>query len=395
MRSVFFVYAVCAFASGIALRTIDPLIVPIAQHFAVAPATAALLSTAYALPYAIAQPFLGPLGDRFGKARCVQICVAGLALMLAAGTFAPGFEWLMASRILAGVFAGGLVPLVIAGIGDAYELAERQVMIGRMLFAIITGQMLGSMVAGQVNVVFGWRSALGVAALVAVAATLLSTLAARGIGKRPAAPASGHASFRTLYGRVFENPKAIGLYGAVIAEGALVFGLFPFVGQLLIERTGTPLAAVSSEAGLVLGAFGVGGLLYALSVRRLIATLGVRRMCAVGALVAGLGYAALIAFPVWWLDALALGIAGLAYYMLHNSLQTEAPELAPSARGSAVALFACGFFVGQAVGPLVFGALVRGFGFPTALVASSLGLIALGQYVIRRIVPAPLTASPG
>jgi MFS family permease len=33
-------------------------------------------------------PFLGPLGDRFGKQRCIQVCVAGLALMLAAGAFA-------------------------------------------------------------------------------------------------------------------------------------------------------------------------------------------------------------------------------------------------------------------------------------------------------------------
>jgi hypothetical protein len=44
-------------------------------------------------------------------------------------------------------------------------------------------------------------------------------------------------------------------------------------------------------------------------------------------------------------------VIGLSYYMLHNCLQTEATELAPTARGSAVALFACGFFLGQALGP--------------------------------------------
>ncbi|HEX6020140.1 MAG TPA: MFS transporter, partial [Burkholderiaceae bacterium] len=55
------VFTACAFASGFALRTIDPLVVPIAQRFDVTPATAALLTSAYALPYALAQPFLGPL----------------------------------------------------------------------------------------------------------------------------------------------------------------------------------------------------------------------------------------------------------------------------------------------------------------------------------------------
>ena len=55
-------------------------------------------------------------------------------------------------------------------------------------------------------------------------------------------------------------------------------------------------------------------------------------------------------------------IAGVSFYMLHNSMQTEATELAPSARGSAVALFACGFFVGQGLGPIVFAALLHGLG---------------------------------
>ncbi len=383
MHPIFLVFAVCAFASGFALRTIDPLIVPIAQRFAVAPATAALLSTAYALPYALAQPFLGPLGDRFGKIRCMRVCIAALTVTLTLGVFAPSFEILMGSRIASGIFAGGLIPLVLAGLGDAFELGERQVMIGRMLFAIITGQMLGSAVAGFANDAFGWRSALGAAALVALLAAVLTWT----VGPRGAAPpAHAHASILVLYRRVFENPKAIWLYAAIILEGALVFGLFPFVGQLLIERTGSSLADAPRQAGLVLGAFGIGGLVYALAVRRVIGLLGVRRMCIVGSITAGCSYAALAAFGVWWLDAVAMAVAGLSYYMLHNSLQTEATEVAPSARGSAVALFACGFFLGQAVGPLLFGVLLHGLGFPAALLASFVGLVLLGQLVVRKII---------
>jgi predicted MFS family arabinose efflux permease len=385
MHPVFLVFAVCAFASGFALRTIDPLIVPIAQRFAVTPATAALLSTAYALPYALAQPFLGPLGDRFGKIRCMQVCITALVATLALGAFAPSFDILLGSRVASGVFAGGLIPLVLAGLGDAFEIEERQVMIGRMLFAIITGQMLGSTVAGFANDAFGWRTALGAAALVALLAAVLAWVAApRSAGGTASAPA--RASIGALYGRVFANPKAVWLYAAIILEGALVFGLFPFVGQLLIERTGSSIAAAPSQAGLVLGAFGIGGLAYALAVRRIIAVLGVRRMCIVGSVAAGCSFAALIAFRVWWLDALAMAIAGLSYYMLHNSLQTEATEIAPSARGSAVALFACGFFVGQALGPLLFGALLHALGFPAALLACFVGLVALGQLVVRKII---------
>ena len=388
MLPVFLVFAVSAFASGFALRTIDPLVIPIAHHFAVAPSTAALLSTGYALPYALAQPFLGPLGDRFGKARCIQVCIALLALALLLGAIAPTFELLMAMRIAAGIFAGGLIPLVLAGLGDAYDMSERQVMIGRMLVAIITGQMLGSTVAGLANDAFGWRSGLAVAAASAVLAAALAWLAVPRTARTEPAPAAGHVSFAALYGHVFDNPKAIWLYAAVVAEGALIFGAFPFIGQLLIERTGSSVATAPSQTGFVLGAFGIGGLAYAISVRRVIDLLGVRRMCIVGAIAAAASYAALVVFPYWWLDALAMMIGGLSYYMLHNSLQTEATEIAPAARGSAVALFACGLFAGQGIGPLAFGALVHAFGFPAAILGSSIGILLLGRLVVRKIVPA-------
>ena len=383
----FLVFAVCAFASGFALRIIDPLILPIADAFAITPAMAALLSSAYALPYAIAQPFLGPLGDRFGKARCIQVCVAGMTVALLLGALAPGFELLMATRIAAGVFAGGLIPLVLAGLGDAYDMMNRQVMIGRMLLAIITGQMLGSTMAGLANTALGWRSAFWIAA---AASVLASTLAWAAI-QRPRVPVPGTSapvpvSFLGLYRHVFDNPKAVWLYAAVIGEGLLVFGVFPYMGPLLIERVGSAAEAASAQAGLALGAFGIGGLVYAALVRRIIGWLGVRRMCLWGSSMVAALYAALAVLPVWWLYALAMAGVGLSYYMLHNSLQTEATELAPAARGSAVALFACGFFGGQGLGPPLFGAVAHTLGSPVALMATAAGLLLLGQLVVRRII---------
>ena len=78
--------------------------------------------------------------------------------------------------------------------------------------------------------------------------------------------------------------------------------------------------------------------------------------------------------------------AGLAFYMLHNSMQTEATELAPSARGSAVALFACGFFIGQGLGPLVFGALLHGLGARPALLAVAAVIVVLGRVVVGQVI---------
>jgi MFS transporter, YNFM family, putative membrane transport protein len=392
MSSLSLVFAVCAFASGFGMRIIDPLILPIADAFGVTPTTAALLTTAYALPYALAQPFLGPLGDRFGKARCMQVCVTAMALMLLLGVVAARFELLLLTRLLAGVFAGGIIPLVLAGLGDAYSLQERQVAVGRMLVAIISGQMLGSALAGLASDAFGWRAAIALAALVATAACAMTSIVlARGAGTHATPPAHA-ASFAALYREVFRNRKAPWLYGAVICEGALVFCLFPYMGQLLAERAGSSADAAAAQAGLVLGAFGIGGILYGLAVRRVIAALGVRRMCTLGSITVAGVYVLLLVLPLWWWHALAMVACGMGYYMLHNSLQIEATELAPGARGSAVALFACGFFVGIGLGPPLFGGLLHTTGFTGAVLGASIGLVVLGQVVVRRVVDDPAPA---
>jgi predicted MFS family arabinose efflux permease len=41
---------------------------------------------------------------------------------------------------------------------------------------------------------------------------------------------------------------------------------------------------------------------------------------------------------------------GLGFYMLHNTLQTNATQMTPQARGTAVAIFSSAIFVGQTVG---------------------------------------------
>ena len=357
---------------------------PVAAHFAVAPASAAMLNTAYALPYALAQPFLGPIGDRFGKTRCIQVCVAGLAATLLLGALAPSFALLLATRVAAGIFAGGLIPLVLAGIGDRFDMRERQVMIGRMLFAIISGQMLGSVVSGFANDAFGWHSALAIGAAVgAVASAVAWGAMPRGAN---ATTRRDDGSFADLYARVLANPKAPWLIGGVAVEGAFFYGLFPYMGELLRATAVPGSGSIARITGIVLGAFGVGGLLYAASVRAFLRAFGVRRLCLIGATTAALAYAALAFVPSWWVAALAMFVAGISFYMLHNTMQTEATELAPTARGSAVALFACGFFIGQGLGPPIFAALLHGLGPRAALVAVAIVIVVLGRTVVTRVI---------
>ena len=71
-------------------------------------------------------------------------------------------------------------------------------------------------------------------------------------------------------------------------------------------------------------------------------------------------------------------LAGFSYYMLHNTLQTNATQMAPDMRGLGIAIFASCLFLGQAVGVALVAPIFDSTGGrPIFLVAGAL-LLTLG-----------------
>ena len=68
----------------------------IADDLAVDVKTAALLSSAFTLPYALVQPALGVTGDFFGKTRLMSLCLLVVALSALVCAVAMSFSLLLA-----------------------------------------------------------------------------------------------------------------------------------------------------------------------------------------------------------------------------------------------------------------------------------------------------------
>ena len=98
--------ALVVFASSLFIRSTDPVIPQIALGLHVEPRTAALLSTAFTLPYALVQPLLGALADMFSKPRLMLMCLATLTVATFISGIAPNFEVLIAGRVIAGLASG-------------------------------------------------------------------------------------------------------------------------------------------------------------------------------------------------------------------------------------------------------------------------------------------------
>lgn len=368
------VLGLAAFSGAVAIRISDPVVPLIARDFDVTLTAAALISSAYALPYALGQPILGPIGDAVGKSAVMRACLAIGAAAMGAAFLAPTYETLFVARMVAGVAGGGVIPVALAIIGDRFHYEQRQVALARVLFAAVTGQLIGSVGSGLIGERFGWRASFLAAFAISVLAAALGFVALKPRPDAPARKALTLSGALAGYRSVFANPLAVVCYSSVFVEGVLIYGVFPHLAGVFETRG----VGGVREAGFTVGAFGVGGIIMTMSVRAMLRHLGMFAMMRAGGIFGALALAAAALTTAWQVTVAAFVFLGLGFYMIHNSLQTQATELSPTARGSAVSLHAFFFFVGIALGPPAIGLGLHTIGATATMLIEAAGVAILG-----------------
>lgn len=382
-RRLILLLGLSSFAGALSGRVTDPFVTTIAGEFGTTADQAALLATVFAVPFAAIQPILGPVGDVLGKKRIIRVALLLLSVFALLAPLAPDLGTLMVLRALTGMAAGGIMPLTLATIGDAVPMQDRQVALSRVVVFAIAGQIGGGALAGLLAPYLGWRGVLALCGAVALAASVLLFLIPFGGPPEPRRrfePAKAVERYRFIW----RMPAARLLFAAVFIEGLLVFGTFPWLAPVLEARGLGGPGGAALEAGLAVAAFGCGGFVYAALARPMLGRLGQSRMVRLGGVVAGLALLGFAFAPVASLFIAAGLVLGTGFYMIHNSIQTRVTEVAPEARGSAVALHACHFFGGQALGPVVVGLAIGGFGAPVAFALAAAGICLLGLRLGRR-----------
>ena len=374
--------ALAGFASQAMVRVADSILPQIATDLDVTVGTASTIVSAYAIMHGSMQLVIGPLGDRFGKYISVAIaCALSSVLVLLCG-FAHSLTTLTLARLASGAAAAWIIPLGMAYIGDVVPYERRQHVLGRYLAGQISGQLFGQVAGGIIGDWLGWRAVFfvlaGVFALAAVA--LFHELAVNPL-TRPLRTSEQSRGFAADYAIVLGNAWARLILLAVFIESALMFGAFAYVGADLHQRFGLGFTLI----GAIVGSFGIGGLIYAGSVKTLIRHFGHSGLAANGGVALGVAFLALATAPFWWVSPIAVMLIGLGFYMLHNTLQTHATQMVPQARGTAVALFASAFYMGQTVGVAVAAPIIDLRGAPPVFIASAALLPALGLWLSGRI----------
>jgi predicted MFS family arabinose efflux permease len=253
---------------------------------------------------------------------------------------------------------------------------ERQPVLARFLLGQILGLGAGAAVGGVAadQAMWRWPFVVLAAWLFVMAFAVLSAH-----GKHPVARREGNANFVRDLVSVLSIPWARVVVGTVCVEGFVVFGALAFVPTHLHSARGFPLA----RSGLATLVFAAGGMVFAVFARPVIRRLGEIGLSIWGTALIAAGFALVAWTPHGFVAPAGCLLAGLGFYMLHNTLQANATQMAPERRGAGMALFASVYFIGQAIGVAAAGAVAEHSSAMGVLIAGALCVVPVGLNFAR------------
>ncbi|WP_274436448.1 MFS transporter [Alicyclobacillus sp. ALC3] len=350
-------------------RAIAPMLAAIAIALHTTPSAAALLVTAYSIPYGVFQLGYGPLADRIGKVRTilVALCLFGVGTIGCAVVHT--FASLMVLRFVTGMFAAGVIPTSLAEIGDRFPVSERPKAIAFFMSLSTSGQALGIVIGGIVAQFLSYRYLFMILGLAAFPA-LLTFLRQRTVEKQQqtAVPPPVLARYKVLLRRRF----AWLIYALVLCEGLIFFGGFTFLGVYGVKELHLSYFVI----GLLTATYSLGAFVGSRTISRALTRVGTGRMPIIGAAIMTCAFGIIWAWPA--VIALTAGfvILGFGFSYCHSTLQTHATDLLPNARATAMSLFAFSLFLGSGLGPMFTGYIYAGLGMNWLLGVVTIGMFA-------------------
>jgi MFS transporter, DHA1 family, inner membrane transport protein len=359
-----------AFLVSVDLRIIAPVLPSISESLRATAGAIGLAMTSYSFAYGAGQLAYGALSDRHGRVAVIRVAALGFSVCTALSALCATTWQFVAVRLLAGAFAGAVIPLTIVHIGDTVEYAQRHVMVARFSIVTSAGLAFSAAIGGLVAHFVSWRAMLiGYAVIALVPSALLWRLPP---GKAARAP--GDVKPVARFADFLMDPFGRLVYFSIFAVGFLLWGAVAYLGAYAAAQ----YRISQLEVGLLFALFGVGTMVGGALMGLLRGRLSERSLAGGGGLVMGLAMMMIVPGGPWPIFALAMLLLGLGNVGLHTTLQVYGTEISQVARGKAFSLFPASLFAGMAVGTAVMGSLVDAGGERIVLAVSGVGLTGVG-----------------
>jgi MFS family permease len=347
-----------AWVGTMAMMAFVAVIGPVVRLLGLSEWHAGLSVTAAGVLWMLSAPRWGALSDRIGRRRVLLIALAAyaviyivMAVFVDTALQAPPAVWLsvlalVGTRALVGLFYAAVPPTAAALVADEAAPGQRAGAMAKLGSANALGMVIGPAAAGWV--------AFHHLALTLYVAALLPVLALLVIAWRlpsappPAAPASGPRAALAWHDRRLRLPVM-----AVFAAMISVTIAQVTVGFFAIDRLQLAPAAGARMAGLALTAVGV-GLIVAQVLVMTFKTMPPRRWIALGAVISGIGFAAVALVQAPWQLLATYALAAFGMGFVFPSFQALAADSVHAhEQGAAAGAVASVQGLGMVIGPMV------------------------------------------
>ena len=347
-----------AWVGTMAMMAFVAVIGPVVRLLGLSEWHAGLSVTAAGVLWMLSARRWGALSDRIGRRRVLLIALAAyaviyivMAVFVDTALQAPPAVWLsvlalVGTRALVGLFYAAVPPTAAALVADEAAPGQRAGAMAKLGSANALGMVIGPAAAGWV--------AFHHLALTLYVAALLPVLALLVIAWRlpsappPAAPASGPRAALAWHDRRLRLPMM-----AVFAAMISVTIAQVTVGFFAIDRLQLAPAAGARMAGLALTAVGA-GLIVAQVLVMTFMTMPPRRWIALGAVISGIGFAAVALVQAPWQLLATYALAAFGMGFVFPSFQALAADSVQAhEQGAAAGAVASVQGLGMVIGPML------------------------------------------
>lgn len=348
-----------------------PLLLNIAKDLNLSVETAAISVTAYMLAFGAFTLVFGPLSDRFGKVKVINIAAIGTAVFSILGGFAFNLPSLIFFRAVNGACGAGIFPVTMALVGQNFNDENRHKALGKVMGLMFLGGATATAVGGALAYFGSWRL---VYIIYGVGELVLALLMLKMLEKdAPVVMKLNYINYISAYKEPLSNFKFMRLVLTIFFVGFSVFGTFTYSGKLLQEITGYEVLSV----GLILSLFGVGTVLGGRIAPKIRNKTGSLYFIITGVI----GFLALYTLSASYnIYVLSVGLFffGVAFIFLQSTLVSAAQEILPRIKGTAMSLASFNMFVGGAVGTSINAKIITSYGISKIYLIASILILIVG-----------------
>ena len=322
--------------SVMAMNIFLPVLPLLAAEFGTSQAYASAIVTVFLATTGLAQLFIGPLSDRYGRRPILLITTATFCVATLICIFATSMEMLLFGRVLQASIAASIA-LSRAIVRDLYDRSKAASMIGYLTMAMAVIPMVSPAIGGFVGDAYGWQAPfvilllVGLALLALIYVDLGETHApSPSVGSSQIADYLALLRMPAIWGYVLTSSLASGAYFAFL-------GGAPFVASMVMDVSPTAMGwyFMCVAGGYIFGNFLSG---------RYSERIGIEPMMLGGGLVASVGVAISLglmtafephpAYLFWPMALVGMG-NGMTLPNANAGAVSVRPELAGSASGLA------------------------------------------------------------